>query len=71
MDEIIIFPLNDKNGNEIKSGNIVKYNDNTYIILYIEKNDIGWVLSPCGNNIENEDIKIDLNDENIDLEVIE
>ena len=65
MDEKMTVPFKDVNGNEINSGETVKYNDKTYVVLYIEKDNIGWILNPCGNNTETESLNLieELNNE--------
>jgi len=68
--EINVFIIKDKNGKDIYNGNTVYYNKKTYVILYIEKNDLGWILSPCGNNPDSAYIPVPENISSSELEVV-
>lgn len=47
----------DKNGKVINNTDIIFYEGNTYIVLYIEKEN-KWICHPCGDNINTIDIDL-------------
>lgn len=60
--------LSDKNGVNINAGNMVMYEGYTYIVMFVDKDDVGWVGHPCANNPNTN--SINLNDIHADVEVI-
>ena len=50
MEDRTLFPYKDIDGNDIYDCDEVLYNDNTYIIMNVNKDNTGWILHPCGNN---------------------
>ena len=74
MIESILFHYKDIDGKDIHSGDTVLYDNETFIILYIGKDNIEWVLHPCGNtlnvNINIDDIINHARSSNINLKLI-
>lgn len=51
--------LTDKNGKIINVGDPVLYKDQTYIAMCVDKDGIGWIGHPCGNNSNLDSIMLD------------
>ena len=73
--ELNIFPIKDINGSDIHDGDTVRYNDETFVVMNITKDETSWVLHPCNNNqmdssIKVEDIVVPLDDETVQIEII-
>lgn len=51
--------LTDKGGNIINAGDTVIYNGQTYIVMCVDKDNIGWVGHPCANNPNEDSINLD------------
>ena len=50
-DSAQVYFTNDIHGNEIRVGNTVLYQGNTYVVMYNDKDGSGWSLHPCNNNL--------------------
>lgn len=61
MSEVVLLSseLTDKNGNIINAGDTIVYKDQTYIVMYVNKDSDGWVGHPCANNPNEDSINLD------------
>lgn len=50
--------LVDIHGTTINSGDTVKYLNETYVVMDVEKDACGWIIYPCGGNLRTESLSL-------------